>query len=60
MAYSFCPEPSVDMVSGFEPPGGPNVRRVQTVSKLLDSLNELGKQDRGEVDSVGSFYPFHI
>ncbi len=29
------------------------------MSKLMDALNELGKQDRGEVDPVGSFYPVH-
>ena len=29
------------------------------MSKLLDALTELGKQDRGEVDPMGSFYPDH-
>jgi hypothetical protein len=54
------PEPIfIDVDNVFEPPGGRNVRREQTLSKLLDALNELGKQDRGEVDPTGSFYPDH-
>lgn len=29
------------------------------MSKLLDALTELGRQDRGEVDPMGSFYLDH-
>jgi hypothetical protein len=56
---TYCsPEPIfIDVDSASEPPGGRHVRREQTMSKLLDSLNELGRQDRGEVDPMGSFYP---
>ncbi|KAN0131941.1 WD40 repeat-like protein [Lactarius tabidus] len=51
---TYCrPEPIfIDVDSASEPPGGRHVRREQTMSKLLDSLNELGRQDRGEVDPM--------
>ncbi|KAI9465719.1 WD40 repeat-like protein [Lactarius psammicola] len=53
MTYSRRPEPIfIDVDGVFEPPGGRNVRREPTMSKLLDALNELGKQDRGEVDPI--------
>ncbi|KAH9177768.1 WD40 repeat-like protein [Lactarius sanguifluus] len=50
MTYCRRPEPVFDVDSVFEPPGGRNVRREPTMSKLLDALNELGKQERSEVD----------
>ncbi|KAI0262534.1 WD40-repeat-containing domain protein [Gloeopeniophorella convolvens] len=43
----------IDVGSVFEPPGERhNVRRGQTFSKLLDTLNELGRHDRDEVDAI--------
>ncbi|KAI0250713.1 WD40-repeat-containing domain protein [Lactifluus subvellereus] len=55
MTSSHRREPiSIDVGSVFEPPGEGNARREQTLSRFLDTLNELGtgRHDSGEVDPI--------
>ncbi|KAI0301607.1 hypothetical protein B0F90DRAFT_1817073 [Multifurca ochricompacta] len=53
MASTRRPEPVfIDVDSVFEPLGERNVRKEQTMSKLLDALNELGRHDRDEIDPI--------
>ena len=51
----------LDVGSVFEPSGERPVRRERTLSKLLDTLNELGRRDPDEVDPIGSclLLPLH-
>jgi hypothetical protein len=57
MTSSHHREPiSIDVGSVFESPGEGNAQREQTLSKSLDTLNELGRHDSSDVDPIGSFF----
>jgi hypothetical protein len=47
----------IDVGNFFEPPGERNLRRDRTLSKFLDALNEVGRNNPDEVDPIGSYYP---
>ncbi|KAF8496482.1 WD40 repeat-like protein [Russula emetica] len=53
MLSSHRSEPiDIDVGNVFEPPGERNLRRERTLSKFLDALSDVGRQNPDEVDPI--------